>query len=199
MDLISEGYLQCMREKHEVDPESKAPAWGQTGHRYAGKWVRGIIEEYDIKTALDYGCGKGTLSGFLPQVEWTNYDPGVEEFSTFPTGQFDMVVSSDVLEHIEPPYLDNVLDAMRSLTRDVLAADIPTEPTGNKLHTGPYRGSDEHLTVERAEWWAERFKHHDFEMIYARNEPVTLRYANGTPKPGPKRVRARLLFRRGVR
>jgi hypothetical protein len=106
-----------------------------------------------------------------------------------------MVVSSDVLEHIEPPLLDNVIRHKASYTTKIFAADIPTDKTGNTLIGGPYNGHDEHLTVENVDWWQEKISKNlpDFDLISAKAESVILRFSSGRPK-GPPRIRARLIY-----
>jgi 2-polyprenyl-3-methyl-5-hydroxy-6-metoxy-1,4-benzoquinol methylase len=84
-----------------------------------------LIKKYNIKTILDYGCGKGLFQKALEEAKKagevdidsvTGYDPGVDKYSKKPTGKFDMVVCTDVLEHIEPLYLQNVLHEIGQYT-----------------------------------------------------------------------------------
>lgn len=196
MKLISDGYKQCLKQKYRDSFRPRAPSWGLSGGRYAGEWVAKIVENYDIKTALDYGCGQATLSACIGGVKWTNYDPGLPEYEKLPEGKYDMVVSSDVLEHIEPPLLDNVIQHKASYTTKIFAADIPTDKTGNLLAGGPYHGHDEHLTVENVDWWQEKISKNlpDFDLISAKAETVILRYSSGRPKNIPPKVRARLIY-----
>ena len=76
------------------------------------------------------------------------YDPGVPEYADLPKPS-QMVVCIDVLEHIEPELLDNVLDHLEELTEEVLFATIHTEPAGKVLPDG----RNAHLIQKPPEWW----------------------------------------------
>jgi hypothetical protein len=60
-----------------------------------------------------------------------------------------MVASIDVLEHIEPDYLDNVLDHIQSLTEIVAFLTIHTGPAMKTLPDG----RNAHLTQQDMDWW----------------------------------------------
>lgn len=94
----------------------------------------------------------------FPEIEWTNYDPGIPEYDQIPKGQFDLVITTDVLEHVEPDALSNVLATLERLTGKVLFSDIACYPTGKLFGEGPYIGQDLHLIVEEPSWWREQFK-----------------------------------------
>ena len=64
---------------------------------------------------------------------------------------------SDVLEHVEPEYLDNVLETIRSLTEKVAYFVIATSLDGTKTLPD---GRDPHLIVEDGEWWVDRIYEH---------------------------------------
>lgn len=165
MKLISDDYLDVniilhadmgttrTFIKNDTKEKSRYGAYGTGGHRWH-KTVQEIGRQFDCANVLDYGCGKGTLSLFLVKV--TNYDPAVEEFSTPPTDKRDLVVCTDVLEHVEPEYLDNVLDHIYSLTGNVAFFVISTRPSKRVL----FDGRNAHLIVEDEEWWKDKLKKH---------------------------------------
>jgi hypothetical protein len=93
----------------------------------------------------------------FPAIEWTNYDPGMPAYDKIPEGQFDLVISTDVLEHVEPDTLDSVLKTLARLTGKVLFSDIACFPTGKLFGEGPYIGQDLHLIQEEPSWWRKRF------------------------------------------
>ena len=157
-NTIGPDYQDHLRKEHH------GSKWGTTGWRYAGDLVVKAIEARPyITTILDFGCGKGTMRDFilsqLPERDLTvsEYDPGIPGKDTYPTGQFDMVLTSDVLEHVEPPLLDGVIKELEGLTKFVLFNDIACSPTGKLFGEGPYKGLDMHLIVEEPIWWRERF------------------------------------------
>jgi len=106
-----------------------------------------------LHTALDYGCGKGTLAEAFPNLKWSEYDPGIPGKDVIPEGRFDLVTCTDVLEHVEPPLLETVIESLVAKTSKVLFLDIACYPTGKLFGEGPYFGQDLHLIVESPEWW----------------------------------------------
>ena len=147
MDLISEEYRQQNAELH------RSGRYGRWGYREAENILK-TAKEFRCETVLDYGCGAATLSKSLP-LPVTNYDPAIEEYSKLPTEKHDMLVLSDVCEHIEPEYLDNVLETVRSLTEKVAYFVIATSLDGTKTLPD---GRDPHLIVEEPYWWVEKIR-----------------------------------------
>ena len=158
-DTIGGSYAEQMRKEHD------GSKWGTTGWKYSGDLVvREIMNRPYVKTILDFGCGKGTMKEYiqnaLPDRDLviSEYDPGIPGKDTLPGGQFDMVITSDVLEHVEPHLLDNVIRQLEEYTRWVLFNDIACFPTFKTFGEGPYIGQDLHLTVEKPDWWREKFQ-----------------------------------------
>jgi len=154
---IDKGYQEALQNRHE-----DVNTWGKGKPKYCGGDLLAIIQSRGyIETILDYGCGKGHLGEYLrehfPNIQYTGYDPGVREFSKLPEGRFDLVTSSDVLEHIEPHNLDATLLEMWERTGKVMYNNIACTPTSNLFTEGPYTGQDLHLIIESPEWWLERF------------------------------------------
>lgn len=118
--------------------------------------VNAIIERLGVTHLLDYGCGsrcslaKGLKS--FHKLTYQAYDPGVDRFASAPVPA-QMVACIDVLEHIEPVFLDAVLDDLRRLTEGVLFATVATGPAGKQLSDG----RNAHLTQQPMAWWAPKF------------------------------------------
>jgi hypothetical protein len=111
-----------------------------------------------LTSVLDYGAGKGLLGDFIRkelsrELHWINYDPGVPAYDKVPEGQFDLVVTSDVLEHVEPPLLKETIQRIADRAKLVMVHDVPCTATGKIFSEGPYKGQDMHLTVESPKWW----------------------------------------------
>ncbi len=74
--------------------------------------IKYIIDRFDIKTILDYGCGRGkqytnvdeetgqTLEQYWGNPVVTKYDPCVRWFKQEPVGKFDLVICIQVLGSI---------------------------------------------------------------------------------------------------
>jgi SAM-dependent methyltransferase len=122
------------------------------GHS-GSKHLAAIINEVrKCSTILDYGCGKGNLVRKLTAAGYnaTGYDPAVPKFQIKPKGKFDMVISTDVLEHVEPLMLAYVLQDIRDYARHkvYLAIALRYDRT-NKLPDG----SNPHKIVKPSSWW----------------------------------------------
>lgn len=159
--LLSEGYQNLLQLRY------RSKGWGASGYSHA-QAVDAFAKEIGATTILDYGCGRGTLKkalttdwefkdgtavaslGWRPEAV-TEYDPGFPEKATLP-GPADLVTSTDVLEHIEPKFLDNVLHAMRGVARKGLFLNISTKLAKEILPDG----RNAHLIVEGANFWLPR-------------------------------------------
>lgn len=143
--MISEEYRELNRELHSRGN------YGRGGHRWAGE-VERIKEQYGCATVLDYGAGQGTLAAALP-FPIAEYDPAIEGKEGDPE-PVDLVVCTDVLEHIEPEHLDTVLKHLHSKAKKAALIAIATRPAVKCLADG----RNAHLIIESAEWWRERLE-----------------------------------------
>lgn len=71
-----------------------------------------LIEEFiaggdkDIKTALDFGCGRGAVLSILLEKNSTlcdNYDKFYFPHKIYKDKKYDLIVSTEVIEHLENP------------------------------------------------------------------------------------------------
>lgn len=149
MKTITEEYKKLNAELHE-----RAGGYGSKGKAWAPR-IDECCRRWKIATLLDYGCGKGSLkpavAAINPGVDIREFDPGVPG-KDVPPERADMVVCCDVLEHVEPEYIDAVIaDLVRLADRVVLVA-IACRPGERVLADG----STDHKTVQPPEWWARR-------------------------------------------
>jgi predicted double-glycine peptidase len=128
--------------------------------------VYNIIKEKNIKTILDYGCGKATFHKILfnskktpksPQnINITGYDPCVPSFQKRPEGKYDLVLCIDVMEHVQENKVDEVLKDIFSFSNNVFLT-ITCYPATQIL----LNGKNAHYTVKDPEWWKEKLKPYD--------------------------------------
>jgi len=115
-----------------------------------------FIEQWNPKTVLDYGCGKGVILANLKEqylnVSFFGYDPAVSMFSNLDYKKYDCIFSNDVLEHIEPDYIDDVLLHILSLSNKYIWLRIDTKPARKTLPDG----RNAHLIQELPEWWTSK-------------------------------------------
>ena len=126
---------------------------GKDGFGAQGARGLGAIESGNFPTVLDYGCGKGQLKRLVSHrglpVTVYNYDPGLDVDERRPCA---LVVCLDVLEHIEPEYLDAVLADICANTRGYLRATISTKKANKTLPNG----KNAHRIVRDERWWREQ-------------------------------------------
>ncbi len=147
--LISEAYKEQNRLLHEERPD-----YGANSHRLAGM-VKDMCRQGPFASVLDYGCGKGTLKEFLPGLDVREYDPAITGKDGSPEPA-DLVVCSDVLEHIEPDCLADVLADLRRVSGRMALLVISTIPATKTLPDG----RNAHLIVEDPGWWRAKVSEH---------------------------------------
>jgi hypothetical protein len=159
MMLITEEYKELNRKLHAENPSYGAFSW-----RHVDK-VLALREETESVTVLDWGCGKGTLKTALGNPEWMHeYDPAIPGKDAKPQ-LADLVVCTDVLEHIEPELLDNVLTHIVRVTAKAAFLLIATRPSSKTLADG----TNAHKIIENAAWWRERLEKYFFILEYVSN------------------------------
>lgn len=144
--LITETYKQLNQQLHNTRPD-----YGTSGKKWASV-VKSLAEAMKTTDVLDYGCGKQTLRAELPYV--IGYDPCIPGLDDKPS-RADLVVCTDVLEHIEPDCLDEVMNDLVRVTGSALIATVATRKAVKFLADG----RNAHLIVEQLDWWLPRFWH----------------------------------------
>lgn len=148
--LISEDYRKMQEQLHEN------PNYGVASVHYA-PMVAEVIEAVHATEILDYGAGKGRLGQTLKQhihrpLVIHHYEPARTEWSA-PPAPCGFVACIDVLEHIEPDLLDNVLDDLQRVTQNV---GVFTVHTGAAVKFLP-DGRNAHLIQKPPTWWLRKF------------------------------------------
>lgn len=144
--------------KHYTDLHEANPKW------FSGKLpldaaddIHQLIRKTKAKRILDYGSGKGyqylrdriheRWGGLLPYC----YDPGVPNLCSKPSGPFDGIICTDVMEHIAPADIHIVLKDIFSLVsrKGFVYFAIHCHLAGKHFLSG----ENVHLTVEPPSWW----------------------------------------------
>lgn len=144
--LISDSYRAEQKRLHAKGN------YGTASLEFGGI-VSALVDKTGAKTLLDYGCGSmQNLKTVLDcDVFYLGYDPAVPEFShKIPS---DLVVCIDVLEHIEPELLENVMDDLQCLTKRWAFLTVHTGPARKTLSDG----RNAHLIQEPPKWWLPKF------------------------------------------
>lgn len=141
-----------------------------------------LIQNYKPKNILDFGCGKGnmlrTIQEKFPESVVLGYDPGTEDFKNLPDNTVDLIYSADVLEHIEPDFLDSTLSDLFNMA-DLHYHNIACFPAKKHLPDG----RNCHLIVQEPNWWLDRIKSIIVDsMIIEYSNSYELNYKNRTNK-----------------
>lgn len=132
--------------------------------------VRKLMKQHQVRSLINFGCGqpagyfnkrfkvKGTeqiaesMHAYLGKPYTKLYDPGVEEISMYPDHPSELVICSDVLEHIPEPDIDWFLDELAELATKVVHVTIHLGPALALLPDG----RNVHVTIRPADWWREK-------------------------------------------
>ena len=162
--LISESYRRLNAQLHS-DTNVK---YGYKGHQQADE-VQRLAKERGCADILDYGAGKRTLEAAMKErgTNIRSYDPAIDEIAGEPEPA-DLVVCSDVLEHIEPSKLQAVVAHLRKVTRQWLFLRVCTVPCTSKTLPD---GSDPHRIVKPLHWWRDAlFPHFRIQSSISRDD-----------------------------
>lgn len=151
--MISDNYKEQLQQHRAENPE-----WGSTAAKYAGLDVIRMLQRVrQATTVLDFGSGKGTLAEYIRanadqldrEIEVFEYDPSVPGKDVLPERQFDMIVSTDVMEHIEPEQLIATLNWLNDHAKLAQFHVIACGPTNRRLPDG----RDVHLIQQSIKAW----------------------------------------------
>lgn len=171
--------------------EGGYPAQSCWGCRFAVD----VTTKLQFHTMLDAGTGNGALTRLMrqhgknaygielsravlekecPDLLSKNYvEPGILTNLPFEDNSFDLVMSSDVLEHIHPEEVDQVVKELVRVSRRHLFLSISL-----KGHTKATADKDDeahrHTMLRPREWWHNIFRKHgavvNEEMLWAMQE-----------------------------
>ncbi len=120
--------------------------------------MKKFIETYQPTSLLDYGCSQGSLIKQLkidfPNIDIDGFDPAVPDFEVIKKQLYDCVISNDVIEHIEPVFLDQTLKHMQELFKNYAWFVIACYPAKKLLPDG----RNAHLIIESTDWWLDKIK-----------------------------------------
>lgn len=170
--LITPSYLDLQKQLH---------ANYDYGKGVDAQECATIIQGLNAQSAVDYGCGQGHLARLLSKFEVEEYDPCIEGKDEEPA-RADVVVCADVMEHIEPECLDEVLLHIRALTKKFALFVIATGPSRKVMADG----RPAHLIVEDAGFWFQKLAGlFNFERFEDRSHEGRGLLILCTPRPLP--------------
>lgn len=155
--LITPEYLDQQKTMHAAPR-----GYGGGGSRWADK-VEALARSLgQVDAILDYGCGQNTLAPVLMSKGFRtrSYDPAVAAFNAEPL-RSDLVVCTDVLEHVEGDCVDDVLAHIAALCRRRLFVVIGLLPTAKLLPDG----RQAHITLRPPHVWRQAIEAAGFEFV----------------------------------
>lgn len=138
-----------------------------------------IVQQYNPESVIEFGCGNGNISRALASIGVTVFaldgyaDPDFHEFSniTFVKAdfndtealgkqlksmnkKFDVAVSLEVAEHLDPSVSDAFIDCITSVSDVVIFSAAVLE-----------QGGDGHINCRPREYWHDQFTLKDFIVV----------------------------------
>lgn len=156
--VISPAYLELQKEMH-----GRPEGYGDKGDRWAPA-VADLVSRFGATSVLDYGCGAGALMRALrplvgAAVRLSEYDPAITGKDEWPSPA-DLIVVTDVLEHVEPDRLSFALYCIHTLARRATFAVVSTRTASRTMADG----RNAHLIVQPEEWWLESLEEAGFKV-----------------------------------
>jgi hypothetical protein len=144
--LITDEYCALNTEMHR-----RQAHYGTSAAKHA-RLVCKVLRKAKARSMLDYGCGKATLRKVVADVvEYRGFDPAIAEYAHAPEPA-DVVACMDVMEHVEPQFVEAVLAAVIGLAGRAAMFVISCEVGGRILADG----LPAHRSVHPPSWWLDR-------------------------------------------
>lgn len=147
MDYIKQYKLLYKRKKN----------YGKTSIKLYDM-LKKIINDLNISSVLDYGCGKSKLLDLIKKnkkIKIYRYDPAIKKYSKLTKNKTDLVICTDVLQHVPLYDLDRVLKEIKSKGIYILFY-IKCTNHKTKLPNGTYAN----CTVYDKKWWLEKLSNY---------------------------------------
>lgn len=133
---------------------------------------KAVAAYYDARTVLDFGCGNGYAVMRMREEgeEWLGLEFSETAFQKYLHGppfyvgttdqfedrQFDMVYSTEVLEHIPEDVTDEVIAGICRVAAKYLFLTISLRPSSDNNRY--------HCTLRPRAWWEAKFTAHGFQV-----------------------------------
>lgn len=154
---ITEEYRKLQQDLH------RNPDYGVASLQFA-PLVADLIRQANVSSVSDYGAGKRNLLKGLEQqgikpAAYYPYDPAFPEYGS--PRPADLVCCIDVLEHIEPELIENVLSELASITKNLGFYSVHMGPAVKILRDG----RNAHLIQKPTSWWLPKIARH-FDVLH---------------------------------
>lgn len=136
--------------------------YGNTGKYYCSFINQYLIHHPTIKNILDFGCGKSTLGQCL-DFNIDEYDPAIAGKEQIPKSKYDLIITTDVLEHLYEDEISLICQEFLNLKPYKMLHFICTIKAKQILPDG----TNAHKTIQNGEWWKtniHKFTQYDIHM-----------------------------------
>jgi len=165
--LELQNLYRTMHERGEsflgIPPEQTFPG---SSLRPQAERIKRLIVQTGALAVLDYGSGKGrqyesnairedagkawpSVIDFWGVDEVVCYDPCYAPYCKLPSGTFDGVICTDVLEHCPEEDIPWIIEEIFSYATRFVFANVACYPARKRLPTG----ENAHCTIRPVEWW----------------------------------------------
>jgi hypothetical protein len=163
--MFSNKYKQTLSKSIEF--HNKSVTWDGGGSYQYIKQLQEIIKQYNCKTMLDYGCGKGTqysgdeldFAQLIGINSYNLYDPAYEKYKELPVGKWDLTVCLDVLPFIPEEDIDVVKNLMLSMTNTLCVVGLHSDLQARKSKK-PF------VCIKSEEWWEEKLQDDKLKILW---------------------------------
>ncbi|MEP2618460.1 MAG: hypothetical protein ABJH25_10560 [Marinomonas sp.] len=128
--------------------------WGDSSYGKHGEYILSILSSIEKRdSAIDFGCGQSPLASKILEADdgiklFDRYDPSIENISSIPQENYDILINTDVLEHIPEDELKTVLKTMSSVSDKAI---IIIHLAKAKLILP--NGENAHCTIKKPKEW----------------------------------------------
>lgn len=165
--------------------------------------IKRLIRQFGARSLLDYGCGKGRqywphrifdederteypdIRSYWGVSDISCYDPAYSPYTALPTGTFDGVICTDVLEHCPEEDVPWILAELFGYAKYFVYANVACFPARKRLPSG----GNAHCTIKPTKWWEDQIgraaatkpgMNYEFRLVYKKGEQMKLRiFASG--------------------
>ena len=165
--MFSKHYYKTLKRSKKFQKQSVNWA-GYGSYQYIDQ-LRLMVKQYNCKTMLDYGCGKGLQytdkNNFADRIgieQYALHDPAYKPYAVLPPGTWDLVICLDVLPFIPESNIDEVLELMLSCCNKICVIALQEISIVNSKK--PF------ICIKDQAWWQEKLSHDKIQLIWSSND-----------------------------
>jgi hypothetical protein len=163
--MFSKSYNETLLKSIEF--QNKSLNWSGGGSYQYVDQLRDLIKQYDCKSMLDYGCGKGEqytgdevdFAKLIGIESYDLHDPAYEKFKELPKGKWDLTICLDVLPFIPEEDISTVKDLILSLTNKVCVIGLHSD-LEVKRSKKPF------VCIRDTAWWEDKLRHEKIKIVW---------------------------------